>query len=244
MPASIKPQDFGGRRRAALAGAGRALGIPAVVVGASYIGFGALVHQAGLSVWHGLFSTVTGWAQPGQVALVELYAVGASVLVIAAAVALTSIRLLPLAVTLMPLIRSPGVPRWQYYLVAHVISVTTWVGAVRDCPRLPAAQRLPYFTGFACTAWLITIAATVIGFGLAGALPLPATLGLVFINPLYFMLVVAGDVRSRSRVLAAVFGALCGPPLFLLSPDWSLLIAGLGAGSLGFIIGGAGRRPA
>ncbi len=244
MAHGFSKQDFGSRRRAALMGARRALGIPAVVVGASYIGFGALVHQAGLSVWHGLFSTVTGWAQPGQVALVELYAVGSSVLIISAAVTLTAIRLLPLAVTLMPLIRAPGVPRWQYYLAAHVISVTTWVAAVRDCPRLPAAQRLPYFTGFACTAWLITVATTAIGFALAGAVPLPVTLGLVFINPLYFMLAIAGDVRSRTRILAAIFGALCGPPLYLLTPEWSLLIAGVGAGSLGFVIGGMGRKPA
>lgn len=238
-----KPQsDFGSRRAAAVTGARRAFGIPAVVLGASFVGFGALVHQTGLTVWHALFSTATGWALPGQVILVELYAVGASILVITMAVALTNARLLPMAVTLMPLIRAPGVPRWQYYLFGHLIAVTGWVAAMRDCPAMPAEQRLPYFAGFAGILWATTLVTTALGFALAGTVPISVTLGLVFINPVYFMLIVVADVRTRSRVLAAVLGAVCGPLLYLVSPDWSLLLSGLGAGSLAFAVGRRGRR--
>jgi hypothetical protein len=52
--------DFGSPRRAFFVGARRAFGVPAVVLGASFIGFGALVRQAGMTLWHGLFSTATG----------------------------------------------------------------------------------------------------------------------------------------------------------------------------------------
>jgi predicted branched-subunit amino acid permease len=242
MPQSLQKKDFGGRRAAVLGGIRRAAGVPAIVIGASFVGFGALVHQTGLSIWHALFSTATGWAQPGQVALFELYGLGASILVISAAVTLTSVRLLPMAVTFMPLVRSPGTPRWLYYLAANWVAVTTWAFAMRDCPRLPAAQRLPYFMGFACTLWGVTLATTACGFALAGAVPLPVTLGLVFINPIYFMLMTAADVRSRARVLAVLLGAAGGPALYLLTPDWSLLLAGVGAGSLGFLLGGGFRR--
>ncbi|HEY9548343.1 MAG TPA: branched-chain amino acid ABC transporter permease, partial [Kiloniellaceae bacterium] len=50
----------------------------------------------------------------------------------------------------------------------------------------------------------------------------------------YFMLVFVADARHRARVLALVAGALTGPPLHLLSPDWGLLLTGLVAGSLAF----------
>ena len=241
MSQSLKKEDFGSRRGAALVGVRRAVGVPAIVLGASFIGFGALVHQTGLSVWHALFSTATGWALPGQVALFELYALGASILVIAAAVALTAARLLPMAVTLAPIVRAPGTPRWQYYLAANWIAVTSWAVAMRDCPRMPAEQRLPYFMGFACTLWAITLVTTALGFALAGAVPPHVTLGLVFINPIYFMLMTAADVRGRARILAAVLGAAAGPALYLLTPNWSLLLAGIGAGSLAFLLGGGLR---
>ncbi len=244
MSQTMQKEDFGGRRAAVLAGIRRAAGAPAIVLGASFIGFGALVHQTGLSVWHALFSTATGWAQPGQVALFELYGLGASILVIGIAVTLTSVRLLPMAITIMPLVRAPGTPRWLYYLAANWVAVTTWAFAMRDCPRMPAEQRLPYFMGFAVTLWGVSLAASALGFALAGAVPLPVTLGLVFINPIYFMLMTAADVRSRARILAAVLGAAAGPALYLLTPDWSLLLAGVGAGSLGFLLGGGFRRRA
>ena len=92
MSQSLQKEDFGGRRAAMLAGIRRAAGTPAIVLGASFTGFGALVHQTGLSVWHALFSTATGWAQPGQVALFELYVLGASILVIGAGPMLDMVR--------------------------------------------------------------------------------------------------------------------------------------------------------
>lgn len=232
-------RDFGGRRPALWAGARLAVGVPAAVLGASYLGFGALVQQVDLAIWHALFSIATGWALPGQVALVELYADGASILAIAAAVALTNARLLPLAITLMPLLRAPGTPRWQHYLAAHWIAVTGWALAMRDCPAMPPVQRLPFFMGINLTLWTASMLGAGLGFALAGTVPGYVTLGLVFLNPVYFMLVVAGDVRGVARVLAAVLGAVAGPLLYLATPDWSLLLTGVGAGSLAYLIGRA-----
>ena len=58
--------------------------------------------------------------------------------------------------------------------------------------------------------------------------------GLVFLNPIYFMLVFVADARHRARILALVIGALAGPPLHLVSADWGLLITGVVAGSIAF----------
>ncbi len=228
------PSGYGSPRQAALIGMRQALGVPAIVLGASYLGFGSLIQGAELEVWHGLFSTFTGWALPGQIILVELYSLGASLLVVAAAVAMTNARLLPMTVALMPYLRSPGTPRWRYYLFAHWVAVTGWAAAMRRCPSLPEPERLPYFAGFAVTLWSMTLVTTAVGFYLADLLPGYITLGLVFLNPIYFMLVFVADAKHRARILALGIGALAGPLLHLVSADWGLLLTGLLAGSLAF----------
>jgi len=204
------------------------------VLGASYIGFGALVQGAGLDVWTGLFSTFTGWALPGQIVLIELYSLGGSLLVVAAAVAMTNARLLPMTVALMPYLRVRGTPAWRYYAASHFVAVTAWAAGMRVCPGLPPDQRLPYFAAFGVTLWSMCLVTTTLGFYLTGVLPGFVTLGLVFLNPIYFMLVFVADARHRGRILALVVGALAGPPLHLVSPDWGLLATGVLAGSLAF----------
>ena len=225
------PHRFGSRAAAARGGLRHALGVPGLILGSTYIGFGSLVRDSGLALWHGLLSTATGWAAPGQIVLAELYAAGASLFVITSAVALTNARLLPMTMALMPFLRGPRVPLWAYFLAAHFIAVTGWAQALRVCPGIPEAERLPYFVGCAGSLWLITIACTGAGFFLAGSLPGFLTIGLVFLNPIYFMLVFLIDLRERARVFALLLGAVCGPLMHLVTPDWGLLATGLLAGS-------------
>lgn len=233
---------YGSPRRARRAGAREAVGVPGLVMGASFVGFGALIRENGLALWHGLASTASAWALPGQIALVELSAVGASLAAIAVAVALTNARLLPMTVVLMPTLRARGVPRWAYYAAAHLVAVTSWAVAMRRCPQFPAEERLPYYLGVSLTLWAISFAATALGFVVAGVVPHVVSIGLVFINPIYFLLVFAEDVRRRARVMAMVMGAALGPALHLATPDWGLMLTGLGAGSLALAADRAWRR--
>src|SRR3546814_5943186 len=55
---------------------------------------------------------------------IELYSLGGSLLVVAAAVAMTNARLLPMTVALMPYLRHRGTPTWRYYLFANHVAVT------------------------------------------------------------------------------------------------------------------------
>lgn len=223
--------------RAALFGAMReALGAPAMVLAASYLGFGSLARSSDLTLGMALTSTATGWALPGQIALVELYAVGASLLTTALAVSLTNVRLLPMTLAIMPHLRSPGRPRWHYWVAAHWVAVTVWVHTLRRAPDLPLDQRLPFFVGFALVLWGTTLTTTAVGFVLAGAVPGYVSLGLVFLNPIYFMLILGADARERdrTRAWAMALGALLGPALHTLDPDWGLLATGAIAGTAAF----------
>jgi predicted branched-subunit amino acid permease len=238
-------EDFGSPGKARAGGMRAAFGAPALVLGASYIGFGAFVHQSGLSLIQGLASTTTGWALPGQIALIEIFAIGGSILAAAIAVGLANARLLPMVVTLLPILRQgdgPAKPRLIHYLSAHFIALTGWAVSMQRAPDMPPDQRLPFFLGFTLVIWSATVVATAIGFFLVGVLPIPVTLGLVFLNPLYFMLLFISDLARKERGLALVIGALLGPLFHLVSPDWGLLATGLIGGSIAFIVLQRGRE--
>lgn len=228
--------DHGTPRGALIAGVREALGTPLLVLCASYIGFGSLVRGSGLSLAAGLLSTATTWALPGQVALVELYATGASLLTIVIAVALTNARMMPMTMTLLPVLRLPGRRTWRIYLASHFIAVTGWAVAMLRCPDLPPEQRLSFFIGFAVTLLAGSLAGTAVGFFLSGAVPAAVSLGLVFVNPIYFMLLFLGDLRARSRLLALLFGAGLAPVMHYAAPTWGLLITGIVAGTAAFLL--------
>lgn len=229
-------QGFGSPRRARNAGLRAALGIPALVLGVSYLGFGALVRESGLGIWHGLLSTAVAWALPGQVLMVELYAMGASLLTIALGVGFSAARLLPMTMTLLPWLQRPGLTQGRRFLAAHWIAVTGWTVTLQVAPRLPPEERLSYFTGFTLTLWLVTLAGTALGFLLPDLLPARVNLALLFLNPIYFLMLFQRDLRIPPRAAALGIGALLGPLFFLLDADWSLPATGLVGGSLAYAL--------
>jgi predicted branched-subunit amino acid permease len=227
---------FGSPRAAWIGGAREALGAPALVLGASYVGFGSLIRQLGLGLEIGLLSTFTAWAAPGQVAAIELHAAGASLASIFFAVALVNARLLPMAVTLTPVMHVEGRARWRIYLAAHLIAITAWAMTMMRAPSLPRGERLCFFVGFAVTLWLASLLGTAIGFAVTDDLPRAVSIALIFINPIYFLLIFFVPPHNRSRWLALGFGAAIGPIFHRFSPGWGLLIAGLVAGSAAFLV--------
>jgi predicted branched-subunit amino acid permease len=234
MTNPARADSFGSRNAALAGGAKDALGAPAVVLAASYIGFGSLCRGAGFTWDLAVLSTASMWALPGQVLLVELNAVGASLLSIGLAVAFTNARLMPMVVALLPHLRAPGVPRWRYYAAAHLIAITSWIAGMQRCPGLPVEERLPYLVGFGGLLWTTSMLGTALGFALAGAVPPAISLGLTFLNPIYFLLLLLPDWRTPLRRNALVLGAVLGPLCHLVSPDWGLMTAGVVGGSLAF----------
>lgn len=246
MPAGtadpVFKDDFGSLRGALRAGFREAFGAPLLVLFASYVGFGSLVRESRLSLSTGLLSTALTWALPGQIVSVELYAAGASLLTIVIAVALTNARMMPMTMTLLPVLRVPERKRWRLYAASHLIAVTGWAVAMLRCPDMPPAQRLSYFVAFAATLLCGSLVGTGVGYFVSGAVPPALSLGLVFVNPVYFMLLFINDLRDRSRVLALVLGAGLAPLIHQVAPTWGLLIAGVAGGGIAFALTRGRRR--
>jgi predicted branched-subunit amino acid permease len=113
--------------------------------------------------------------------------------------------------------------------------MTSWAIAVREFPRLAPDDRRPYFLGFGLVCWGVCIPGTALGYLLAGHVPGPLTLALVFLNPLFFLLNFT-EVRPLGFRLAILFGAVLGPLTYLLTPGYSLLVSGLLGGSLAYAL--------
>lgn len=228
-------RGFASRAAAFRGGIRDVLGSAAFVLGASYIGLGSLLRELGLGLGVGYASTLTIWALPGQVATFELYAIGAPLVSVFIAVSLINFRFLPMVVALLPLLREAGRPAPRLYALAHFVAVSAWVLVMLRGPHMPLAQRLPYFAGCTIVLMPMALVGTTIGYFAAGAVSPEVSYGLVFINPIFFMLVLLVDLRQRVRVVAMILGALAGPALHLLTPTWGLLIGGLVAGSAAFL---------
>lgn len=228
-------RPYPGRARAALGGFLDAFGLPASVLFASTVGFGSIARETGYPLGLAVLSVFTVWGLPGQIAMVELFAVGASVLPIAVAAAGANARFLPMTVSLLPLMKG-GFRSWSWaYLLAHFISINTWIALTRRGPSLPVDQRPFYFIGFSLMCMLSGAVGAALGFTLAGTLPRTLTLGLVFLSPIYFLMVFSG-VQQRGGVIAVLLGAVGGPLLHLASPEWGVPATGILAGTAAFVL--------
>lgn len=244
-PMQEDPPDPETRPAAVLVVAGirDALALPAWVVGFALVGVGGLAQDVGHPLGAAVLSTVLIWAGPAQVLFYGAIAAGVSLPLIAAAICLSSIRFLPMTISLMPLLRRPGQGLAMQILLAHYIAVTVWVESTRRLPALPSEERLPYYLGFANACLVVTAALTGVGWFLAGVLPSPLASGLLFITPIYFTLALAAGARTRLDVAAIVLGFALAP-LFgtLVGRDFDLLLTGLVGGTLAYLIGRTRRE--
>lgn len=225
-----------------LHGARDALGVPAAVLAAGMIGFGAFALERGFSLWLALACTAGIWALPGQIVLLEMHASGAPGYLTVLAVFVTNARFLPMTVSLMPVISHPRYGRASAYLVAQLISMTGWVWAMRTCPDMPPERRFPYFFGFAAACWGVSIFATAAAYFLAAGFPASLRVGLAFLAPVYFLVLLIGDARTALAAWALACGALAGPLIHMASPQWSVLLSGLLGGTLAYLIHKSHRR--
>ena len=214
--------------------------LPAAVLIISLMGFGSLCRESGLSLDFAVVQLVTMWAMPGQIAFIELYSAGNSLFAITLAVAMANARFMPMTATLMPLLR-PGVrrPGWLYAM-SHMVSFNAWVWVLRRCSELPPKRRAAYYMGFVTMTGSAGLLGTLAGYLLAGVVPGNVTLAMVFVNIVYFVLMIA-DARGMAALLAVAAGAVAGPLLHLATADWGLLLCGLIGGTLAFGVARAAR---
>ena len=232
---------FANRRDAFWSGIRDAMGAPVLVLFAGMVGFGAMGRTHGFDAWMTGLTSLMMFALPGQVVMLEMFISGSSLLAIGFAVTLTSTRFVTMVVTLFPQFhrrdRNP-----LLYLWVHMLAMTAWAVSMREFPHMRPQHRLNYFIGLALPCWLISPMGTMLGYFVAGWVPAAVTLGLVFINPLFFLLTFT-DVKPWANRIAIGLGCVFGPVFFMWDADSSLLLTGLVAGTAAYVIDRRWLRP-
>src|SRR6185369_2795283 len=101
-----------------------------------------------------------------------------------------------------------GRNRIAVYAAAQLVSMTSWAWTMRRCIEMPREERLSYFVGFAGTCWSVCLVATAAGYYLAGSFPPLLQLGFAFLNPVYFVVLLIGDARTKLAACAIACGAI------------------------------------
>jgi predicted branched-subunit amino acid permease len=203
------------------------------VIGGTYVGLGALAHDFGLSIWWMTISTAVIWAGPAQLVLMSAFAGGAALIEIAIGVSLTGLRLLPIVVALLPLLRPGAKSGRDFILPTHFTSISMWVESFRLLPSIAPAFRIPFCNGLSSGFMSIAMVCGAIGFHLAAGLPPLLAAGLSFLTPMSFLVSSARNCKQLLDYCAFGFGVVLGPLLawYQVGLDlmWSGIIGGVAA---------------
>ena len=219
--------------RWALKGLRVAARLPIFVMAFTFLGIGGLAREANAPLGVALLSTLTIWAGPAQVIYFGALINGVALPAIALSISLSSVRLLPMSVSLLPLLRQPGTPRLAMFYLAHNVAVTAWTESIRALGDIPRNYRIAWFIGLTHGLVGAAFAATYAGYALAGALPHAFAAGLLFITPIYFIAALSRNAREPIDWIALSSGFVLAPLLKgVAGAGLDLLVIGLVGGTV------------
>ncbi len=211
-----------------------------MVLFGTYIGIGALAHGYGFSPWWMASSTMLVWAAPAQVILISALGTGGTMVGTAIAVSLSSIRMFPMVVALLPLLRGadngPRTRTRDLLLPAHFTSISMWVESLRLLPKMPPDHRLAFCNGLSVGYMATAVTAGFVGFYLAAGLPPLAAGALLFLTPVSFLCSTARNAQALVDRLALALGLAIEPVIAHYHVGLDLLWTGAGAGTLAYLV--------
>jgi predicted branched-subunit amino acid permease len=238
-PPTPQADDGAWFRRGVLDGFGPHL----VSLGITFVGIGALAHDLGFPYWSVILSTVLINAGPAQVIFFGALGSGAALFATVVAVSLSSIRFVPMVVSIVPLIRTERTGLPALLFASHFVAVTNWVEGLRRLPPLPRGARLPFFVGFGLTVMGACIVGNTVGYVLASGLPTPLAAALLFMTPIYFTAAVCRAIKARGEWVAMILGFVLTPMGVAIGMDgFELAVAGLVGGGAGYLLDRRDRR--
>ncbi len=210
---------------------------PAIALGASFVAIGALLKNLGFTIQESIFSTFLTYALPGSLIMAESMFIGASLINIFIAVWLVNARLYPMTVSLMPLLLHKSQPKWKYYFSCHFVAVSSWLIVKDNYKSVKKKYRIDYWIGIGIATWSIAIFSTIVGYLASDFLNKDILIGLAILNPIYFMCMMLGAMRTLQVSLSIILGSILGTLFYFVSPEWCILFGGVIAGTIAFFFG-------
>jgi len=205
-----------------------------IVLVGSYISIGALAHDLGFPVVWVVLSTILIWAAPAQVILITSLAAGTAPLEAGIAVGLSGMRLLPMVVALLPVLRAAKTRAGALILPAHFTAVSMWIESLRLAPALPRENRIAFANGLAAGLVSGAVASTIAGYYLAGVLPNALVAAMLFLTPMSFLTSAVRSAQLLSDKAAYLIGIVMAPLLAYEQVGLDLLWTGLVGGTAAY----------
>lgn len=207
-----------------------------LVLFTTYVGIGALAHEAHFSLGWALASTLFVFAGPAQIILISTLGSGATAIQAAIAVTVSAIRLFPMVVSVLPMMRTPQTKRRHLVLATHFVAITLWVECFRLLPKVPRERRITFIHGLGAGLVVVCLTATTVGYGLAANLAQPFGAAILLLTPLAFLLSTARNCRQLSDILALSLGLVLFPLVARFHTGIDILISGVTAGSIAYAV--------
>lgn len=206
-----------------------------VVMGYVPIGFayGVLAAQAGLSPWEAGAMSLLVYAGASQFIAVGMLAADAGLAAVAATTFLVNLRHLLMSAALSPYfhrVRRPLLAVLSFFVTDESFAVSSTVFAERG--RGDAG----WFAGLAVTAYGSWLAASVAGALAGGAVDIPAAFGLDFALTGMFIGLLAGVLKDRPAVAAALTAGVVAAVSAPVLGRWSVMAAALIAAAAGVVM--------
>ena len=211
--------------------------VPGFALGSTMMGFSIIAKEAGFNFWMVMLTTATVWGMPGQVAFAGLYAVGASLFLIFIAVTLANMRMMLMVISGANIlnIKKYKISLFRQVIIFHLMAITSWaqIGHMKD--KLIDDDLIKYYTGFSVSIFMFGMTGTLIGFYIGDIISNEILRILIFITPLYILLLVVNSKETFNKI-SVYLGGLLVIIFYPIAGTWSILISGIFGGSLALLL--------
>lgn len=205
------------------------LSLPVFILLTTMMGFGSLAQSAGFTPEMSALATALIWGLPGQLAMVELTSNGRELVAIIFACSLANARFFPMVVSFIPSMTRDRSSFPKLVLYAQLLSINSWAVCLRKFPEIDSDYRQLYFMVFAISILTAAIVGTLLGYYASAVLPDAFVLGLIFLSPLFFALILTAVPKAGERA-SLILGCLVVPLVHRYFPTVDLLITGVVGG--------------
>jgi hypothetical protein len=208
----------------------------------SMTGFGTLASEASVPMLHALIIMLGLWSMPGLIAYVDLYNSGISILALVIATGIANVRVLPVTIATIPEIRTSQKVKFGHFFYAQINSVNAYLALLIAKQKIEGRQLLTqYFVGFCIGTLFLGSAGLIVGMTLADSVSPEILRILIFVTPLYILLLAASS-RRASILFSIAVGSLVVPYALTLSADWGVVIGGVIAGTIAYFVARRWRK--
>jgi len=197
----------------------------------SSIAWGIAAQAHGLTLNEIILMSAWVYSGPAQFAVLVPLAEGKSAATVLIAGLLMNLRFLPMSTALAPFFR--GVKRVPLLISSHVVSASSFIVPYLQFQKERAASggssvadgygNLGFFVGIGATSFLVWVAGTAAGFGIALGFPPGFEEALKFILPGYFAGLLVAEMKGWTMPLICLASIVTAIPGALFNPGWGWL---------------------